>query len=100
VPTGAELERAVAAPPAVIGVDSRGLASFSVDLEGAVRVLARVPEGIPAVAESGIETRADVERVAAAGADLVLVGTSVARRDDPAAAVRALTGVRRIGRRR
>src|SRR2546430_278184 len=76
------------------------LASFTVDLEGAVRLLARVPEGIPAVAESGIETRADVERVAAAGADLVLVGTSVARRDDPAAAVRALTGVRRIGRRR
>src|SRR3989442_1585530 len=67
---------------------------------GSLDDLARGPEGIPAVAESGIETRADVERVAAAGADLVLVGTSVARRDDPAAAVRALTGVRRIGRSR
>src|SRR6266581_2460638 len=100
VHTEAELERAVAASPTAIGVNSRDLASFTVDLEGAVRLLARVPEGIPAVAESGIETRADVERVAAAGADLVLVGTSVARRDDPAAAVRALTGVRRIGRSR
>src|SRR5881296_2876042 len=100
VHTEAELERAVAASPTAIGVNSRDLASFTVDLEGAVRLLARVPEGIPAVAESGIETRADVERVAAAGADLVLVGTSVARQDDPAAAVRALTGVRRIGRSR
>src|SRR2546422_201432 len=47
-----------------------------------------------------LEARAAGERVAAAGAALVLVGTSVARRDDPAAAVRALTGVRRIGRSR
>src|SRR3989442_6393 len=92
--------RGGAASPTGIGVNSRDLASFAVDLEGAVRLLARVPQGIPAVAESGIETRADVERVAAAGADLVLVGTSVARRDDPAAAVRALTGVRRIERSR
>src|SRR5207245_10652317 len=100
VHTEAELERAVAASPTAIGVNSRDLASFTVDLEGAVRLLARVPEGIPAVAESGIETRGAGGRVAAAGADLVLVGTSVARRDDPAAAVRALTGVRRIGRSR
>jgi len=53
---------------------------------------------VPAVAESGIETRADVERLAAAGADLVLVGTSVARSADPGAAVRELTGVPRKGR--
>lgn len=98
VHTEAELERAVAASPTAIGVNSRDLASFAVDIEGAVRLLARVPQGIPAVAESGIETRADVERLAAAGADLVLVGTSVARRDDPAAAVRALVGVPRSGR--
>jgi len=55
---------------------------------------------VPAVAESGIETREDVERMAAAGADLVLVGTSVARRTDPEAAVRALVGVPRKGRER
>jgi len=50
------------------------------------------------IAESGIATRADVERMATAGADLVLVGTSVARTADPEAAVRELTGVRRTGR--
>ena len=63
-------------------------------------LVARVPTGVPAVAESGIETREDVERMAAAGADLVLVGTSVARRTDPEAAVRALVGVPRKGRER
>ncbi|PYO75187.1 MAG: hypothetical protein DMD67_12280, partial [Gemmatimonadetes bacterium] len=47
----------------------------------------------------GITNRADVERMAAAGADLVLVGTSVARTAAPAAAVRALVGVARHGRR-
>jgi indole-3-glycerol phosphate synthase len=45
------------------------------------------------IAESGIETRGDVERLAAAGADLVLVGTAVARTRDPRAAVAALVGV-------
>src|SRR3989442_4351 len=65
---------------------------------GGVRPLGRVPRGIRGGAEGGIGTRADVGRVAAAGADRVLVGTSVARRDDPAAAVRALVGVRRTGR--
>jgi indole-3-glycerol phosphate synthase len=100
VHTEGELQRAVAASPTAIGVNSRDLASFAVDLDGAVRLVARVPQAIPAVAESGIETRGDVERLAAAGADLVLVGTSVARQRDPAAAVRALTGVPRLGRNR
>src|SRR5439155_15226454 len=58
----------------------------------------QVPTSLPAIAESGIETRADVERLARAGADLVLVGTSVARTADPEAAVRALCGVARKGR--
>ncbi len=100
VHTEQELERALAADPTAVGVNSRDLATFAVHLSVAERLLADVPPGIPAIAESGIETRADVERMAAAGADLVLVGTSVARTDDPAAAVRALVGVRREGRRR
>jgi indole-3-glycerol phosphate synthase len=94
----AELDAAVAAGPTAIGVNSRDLATFTVDHAVAERLVARVPPAIPAVAESGIEGRADVERFAAAGADLVLVGTSVARAADPAAAVQALCGVRRRGR--
>ena len=93
-----ELERAVTADPTAVGVNSRDLATFAVDLRLADHLLAQVPASLPAIAESGIETRGDVERMARAGADLVLVGTSVARMDDPEAAVRALTGVRRQGR--
>lgn len=96
----AELETALAATPTAVGVNSRDLATFAVDLERAEQLLARVPPDIPVIAESGIETRADVERLAAAGADLVLVGTAVARTADPAAAVASLTGVARKGRER
>ncbi len=93
-----ELEAALAAEPTALGVNSRDLATFTVDHKAAERLVARVPPGIAAVAESGIERRADVERFAAAGADLVLVGTAVARTADPAAAVRELCGVPRRGR--
>ncbi|HYT03661.1 MAG TPA: indole-3-glycerol phosphate synthase TrpC [Gemmatimonadales bacterium] len=93
-----ELDRALAVDPTAVGVNSRDLATFAVDLAFAEGLVTRVPAGVPAVAESGIETRADVERMAAAGADVVLVGTSVARDSDPAAAVRALVGVTRKGR--
>jgi indole-3-glycerol phosphate synthase len=93
-----ELEVALGADPTAVGVNSRDLATFALDLERAERLVARVPARVPAIAESGIATRADVERMAAAGADLVLVGTSVARTADPEAAVRGLTGVRRMGR--
>jgi indole-3-glycerol phosphate synthase len=95
----AELDHALAVDPAAVGVNSRDLGTFAIDLGLGERLLARVPAGVPAVAESGIETRADVERMATAGADLVLVGTAVARRADPEAAVRTLVGVPRKGRR-
>jgi indole-3-glycerol phosphate synthase len=98
VHTEDELDRALAAEPTAVGVNSRDLATFAVHLEAAERLVGKVPGDIPTVAESGIAARPDVERMAAAGADLVLVGTSVARTDDPAAAVRALVGVPRRGR--
>ena len=93
-----ELELALEVEPTAVGVNSRDLATFAVDLAHAERLVALVPRGVPVIAESGIATRADVERMAAAGADLVLVGTSVAGNADPARAVRELTGVRRQGR--
>jgi len=93
-----ELDRALVVGPDAVGVNSRDLASFHVDLALAERLVARVPADVPAVAESGIEARADVDRLAAAGADVVLVGTSVARTSDPEQAVRALCGVPRKGR--
>lgn len=96
--TEPELEPALAAHPTAIGVNARDLTTFRVDVAAAGRLVGRVPAALPVVAESGIETRADVERLAAAGADFVLVGTSVARSEDPERAVRALVGVPRRGR--
>ena len=90
-----ELDRALAVDPSAVGINSRDLDTFAVDLGTAERLLARVPPGVAAVAESGIETRADVERLARAGADLVLVGTAVARVPDPEQAVRGLVGIKR-----
>src|SRR5713101_5662896 len=82
--------------PEALAALARAAASLGLAL--AERLVASVPGGVPVIAESGIETRGDVERMAAAGADLVLVGTAVARTGDPAAAVAALVGVARSAR--
>jgi indole-3-glycerol phosphate synthase len=93
-----ELEAALAIGAASVGVNSRDLTTFEVNVAGMRDVLRAIPSGTVAVAESGLARRADVERVAAWGADAVLVGTALARSDDPAGAVRALVGVPRAGR--
>ena len=95
VHSAAELEPALAAAPGAIGVNARDLSTFAVDLRAAEAVIRDVPGNTAVVAESGINSRADVERVAAAGADFVLVGTSVARQSNPEQAVRELVGVKR-----
>jgi len=93
-----ELAGALALDPETVGVNCRDLTTFMVRPERAAPVLAAIPPGVVAVAESGIATRADVERVAAWGADAILVGTALARATDPALAVRGLVGVPRAGR--
>jgi len=90
-----ELETAVAAGATLIGVNSRDLDSFAIDRDAADRLIAQVPPDLVTVAESAIAERGDVERVAAAGADHVLVGTAVARLANPQHAVRGLAGVPR-----
>jgi indole-3-glycerol phosphate synthase len=90
-----ELDAALAANPSALGVNARDLSTFAIDMPRAEQIIRRIPSGVVVVAESGVERRQDVERFAAAGADLVLVGTSVARQDDPEDAVRALVGVKR-----
>src|SRR3989441_1862769 len=95
VHAAAELDAALAAGPSVLGVNARDLDTLVVDLGGAEALIGRVPAGIQVVAESGVETRGDVERLASAGANFVLVGTSVARQKDPERAGKALVGVKR-----
>jgi indole-3-glycerol phosphate synthase len=76
----------------LIGVNSRDLRTFEVDLDASIALRQRLPAGCLAVAESGIRSRADVERLAAAGFDAFLVGESLLLAGDPAAKLRELLG--------
>ena len=98
VHTAVELDTALAAGAAVVGVNSRDLDTLRIDLDAAWRLVAGVPRDVIAVAESGMATTADVECAAAAGADAVLIGTALSGAPDPADGVRALAGVRRRAR--
>ncbi len=94
----AELERALAAGSTIVGVNNRDLASFRTDLGVALDLAPRVPAGRVLVAESGIRAAADVDRLAGAGVDAILVGESLMRAGDVAAATAALVGRPRHGR--
>ena len=85
-----ELERALAIDARLIGVNNRSLASFKTDLSVTERLAARAPEGVLLVSESGIFTSADIVRLRDAGAGAFLVGESLMREADVAAATRAL----------
>jgi len=88
----AEAGVALAAGADLLGVNQRDLVTFEVDTDRAVRVAARLPDGIVRVAESGIRTRDDVQRLASAGFDAVLVGEAIVSAPDPGAALAALCG--------
>ena len=86
-----DLDRALAADATLIGVNARDLATLAVDLERSMVLVGRAAEcGATVVAESGIGGPADVARAADAGAAAVLVGTSLLRQADPAAALARL----------
>lgn len=84
-----ELRRAVALGAPLIGINNRDLRTLEVDLGVTERLSSLVPAERTLVAESGIATRADVERLAPY-ADAFLVGTTLMRAAWPAAAARAL----------
>jgi indole-3-glycerol phosphate synthase len=98
VHTAAELDVAVEAGVDVIGVNSRDLDTFRIDIDAAWRLVARVPADRIAVAESGRVSVADAERAAAAGADAVLVGTALSAAADPLALAAGIAGLVRRGR--
>ncbi|HEX3333848.1 MAG TPA: indole-3-glycerol phosphate synthase TrpC [Acidimicrobiales bacterium] len=88
----AELGRALAAGTRVVGVNQRDLRTFEVDNERACAMAARIPTGVIAVAESGVRGADDALRLANAGYDAVLVGETLVRAGDRAAALRGLVG--------
>jgi indole-3-glycerol phosphate synthase len=88
----AELDRAMAIDAKLIGVNNRDLKTFKVDLATTERLASRLKRGALLVAESGIHSRADVERLAKCGAGAVLVGESLMKGGDIRAKVKELIG--------
>jgi indole-3-glycerol phosphate synthase len=87
---GPELDRALAVGARIVGVNNRSLHSLAIDLATSEALLPRLPAGVVRVAESGVHSRADRDRMRAAGADALLVGTSLMTAPDPGEALAAL----------
>lgn len=88
----AELERALSAGATLIGINNRDLRTFRTDLNLSFDLAPSIDPRITVVAESGIRTPEDVQRLGACGVDAILVGESLMRQDDVAAAAKALSG--------
>jgi len=88
----AELERALDLDAALIGINNRNLKSFVTDLGVTLKLGPKVPRDVHVVAESGLSALADLKRLAGAHVTSVLVGESLMRQKDVAAATRLLLG--------
>jgi indole-3-glycerol phosphate synthase len=87
-----ELDRALKLDCRLVGINNRDLKTFATTLETTERLAPRVPKDRLVIAESGIASHADLERLAKAGVRAFLVGESLMRQGDVAAATRALLG--------
>jgi len=85
-----ELERALQVPAPLLGINNRSLRTFEVSLDTTLALRNAVPRDRILVTESGIFTRADVERMRVAGVDAFLVGEAFMREADPGAALQRL----------
>jgi indole-3-glycerol phosphate synthase len=85
-----ELDRALKLKTPLVGVNNRNLRTFEVSLQTSLDLLPRLPDDRMLVAESGILTAHDVQRLRRAGIQAFLVGEAFMRADDPGAALAAL----------
>jgi indole-3-glycerol phosphate synthase len=88
----AELKRALVLDAGLIGINNRNLKTFVTDLGVTLRLAPRIPRDVHVVAESGLSAPADLKRLADAHVTSVLVGESLMRQKDVAAATRRLLG--------
>lgn len=87
---GEELDRGITLGAPVLGINARDLATFAIDRRAQLELVARIPRDRIVIAESGIETRAQGAAAELAGADAVLVGSTLMRASDPASKLREL----------
>jgi indole-3-glycerol phosphate synthase len=87
-----EMDRALKIGAELIGVNNRDLKTFKVDLAATENLAKKLGKGIILVAESGIHTRADVDRLKKCGANAILVGESLLRDGDIKTKIRGLIG--------
>jgi indole-3-glycerol phosphate synthase len=89
-----ELDRALALGADLIGINNRDLRTFITDFGTTLKLAPRIPKDVLVVAESGISTRDDIRRLVEAGVSTFLIGESLMRKDDVAAATAALLGAK------
>lgn len=87
-----DVEKALTIGASLVGVNNRNLADFSTDLSATERLLPLFPPDVTKVSESALETPADVQRVSAAGARAVLIGTTFCAARDVESKVRETMG--------
>jgi indole-3-glycerol phosphate synthase len=87
-----ELDRALGLDARLIGINNRDLNTFATDLSVTLKLAPRVPRDRLVIAESGISTLEDLERLAEVGVTAFLVGESLMRQNDVEAATRTLLG--------
>jgi len=87
-----ELSRAIDAGARLIGVNNRNLRTLAVDVSASDRLAAKMPAGVVGVSESGLQTRGDLERLAASGYRAFLIGERFMTDPDPARAIKGLIG--------
>jgi indole-3-glycerol phosphate synthase len=85
-----ELERALALPTPLVGINNRDLRDFSTRLETTLELIPAIPEGRLVITESAIHSTADVQRMRDGGVQAFLVGEAFMRAADPGAALREL----------
>lgn len=88
----ADADKLAGAPWELVGVNNRDLRTFEVDLRHSIDLLPRLPAAAVKVAESGLKSPAEMERLRRAGFDAFLIGESLVTAADPAAKLRELVG--------
>ncbi len=90
-----EAQRALKLDPRLIGINNRNLKTLGVDLGVSERLRKKIPEDVIVIAESGVATVADVQRLLAAGVNGFLIGTALMKSADPGKTLNSFVSVRR-----